>query len=120
VRRYDLPALRAAWWATRAARSARRHLARSEIGVAMRRLPRVPDLPDSAVRGVDAVLVRRGATCLVRSIVRQAWLAAHGRPVELVIGVTAPGAGFAAHAWLEGDPPPEGLSFKELTRRAPV
>jgi hypothetical protein len=72
------------------------------------------------VRGVDAALARRGEACLVRSIVRQAWLAAHGRRVPLVIGVTAPADGFAAHAWLEGDPPPEGPSFTELTRRAPV
>ena len=49
------------------------------------------------------MLRRRGESCLVRAIVRQAWEAAHGRRRDLIVGVTDP-AGFRAHAWLEGDP----------------
>jgi hypothetical protein len=65
---------------------------------------------------VDAVLRRRNDTCLVRSIVAQAWEAAHGRNRDLLVGVTAPSEGFEAHAWLEGDPSrPEG-EFRELLR----
>jgi hypothetical protein len=47
-----------------------------------------------------------GETCLVNSIVVQAWEAAHGRRRDLVIGITGLD-GFRAHAWLEGDPVPE-------------
>jgi Transglutaminase-like superfamily len=64
--------------------------------------PAPPPLPADAERGVSAVLRRRGESCLVRSIVLQAWEAAHGRRRDLIVGVTDP-AGFRAHAWLEGD-----------------
>ena len=33
---------------------------------------------------------------------RQSWLKAHGVTRDVVIGVTAPADGFAAHAWLTG------------------
>jgi Transglutaminase-like superfamily len=55
----------------------------------------------------------------VKSIVLQAWEAAHGRRRDLVVGVTD-SAGFRAHAWLEGDPvhadaglDPSGLGLRE-------
>lgn len=64
-----------------------------------------------------AVLRRRSDTCLVRATVRQAWHAAHGVHRDLVIGVTAPGRGFQAHAWLDGDPPCHSEGFHELLRR---
>jgi hypothetical protein len=54
------------------------------------------------VRGVRAALRRIGETCLVNSIVLQAWEAAHGKRRDLVIGTTGPN-GFHAHAWLDGD-----------------
>ena len=44
-------------------------------------------------------------SCLVNSIVLQAWEAAHGRRRDLVVGVTGPDR-FHAHAWLQGDPIP--------------
>jgi hypothetical protein len=67
---------------------------------------------------VAAVLRRRQATCLERSLVLQRWLAAHGDRRDLVIGVKAPGEEFGAHAWLEGEPPTDGISeFTELLRR---
>jgi hypothetical protein len=88
--------LRAAWWAQRCLRHARRGLAARTTDV--RLAP--PALPAAAARGVEAVLRRRRATCLEAAIVRQQWLRAHGVMRDVVIGVTAPKDGFTAHAWL--------------------
>jgi hypothetical protein len=66
-----------------------------------------------------AVLRRRGSPCLEASLVRQAWHAAQGSPRDLFIGVTAPGGGLEAHAWLEGDSSPETVQFRELLRQPP-
>ena len=63
-----------------------------------------------------AVLRLRRETCLTRSVVLQVWDAAQGLPRDLVIGVTAPGDGFRAHAWLDGEP---AYGFSELSRRPP-
>jgi hypothetical protein len=79
-----------------------------------------PPLPGQAVRGVRAALNRRGHRCVERALVLQAWYAAHGDPRDVVVGVTAPGADFSAHAWLDGDEPCAGERFAELTRRAAV
>lgn len=82
-----------------------------------------PDLPNRTRRGVTAVLRRTGTSCLERSMVLQAWDAAHGRHRDLVVGVTAPGrstiSNFRAHAWLEGDPASSSAGFRELFRRSP-
>jgi hypothetical protein len=51
--------------------------------------------------------------------VRQRWLAAHGEPRAIAIGVTAPSQGFAAHAWLVGEDDPRVPVFHELTRLEP-
>jgi hypothetical protein len=83
-------------------------------------LPAPPPLPAEAARGVRAVLRRRGDACLVRSIVMQRWLAAHGEPRDLIIGVKAPGEEFGAHAWLEGEEPHGDGPFHELVRRPAV
>ena len=64
-------------------------------------LPRSPARPASQVRTVRAVLRLTGATCLIRSAVLQRWYADHGRPVDIVVGVTPPSGGFRAHAWLD-------------------
>lgn len=105
--------LRAAWWAYRCLRRARRRLAagRTEL----RGAP--PSLPVAAVRGVEAALRRGRATCLEAALVRQQWLAAQGVTRDVVIGVTAPSDGFRAHAWLAapGDPTPVE-PWRELTR----
>jgi hypothetical protein len=54
------------------------------------------------------------------SMVKQRWLATHGRPMPVVIGVGRPDEAFGAHAWIEGyDHPSEAESFKELLRLAP-
>ena len=47
------------------------------------------------------------ATCLERSLLRQAWLRGRGTMRDVVIGVRSEGQ-FEAHAWLEGDPDGEG------------
>ena len=85
-------------------------------------MPAPPRLEPSAARGVGAVLRRTDARCLVSAAVWQEWHRAQGSPRDLVIGVTAPGSGFAAHAWL--DPPSRGAGgqaqggdFVELSRR---
>jgi hypothetical protein len=113
----DLATLRAAWWAEQALRSARRALARGEIRDIQ--LPVPPRLPLSAGRGVDAVIRRRRPTCIEVALIRQRWLAAHGRPRAIAVGVTAPSDGFAAHAWLVGDDEPAVSVFHELTRLEP-
>ena len=107
--------VRAAWWAARALVRARRQLKRGGIDAVT--LPRPPDLPRDAWRGVNAVVRRVDPTCLERAIVRQRWYAAHGDRRDLVIGVTPPATGFKAHAWLEGDDPGTIEGLRELTRR---
>jgi hypothetical protein len=104
----------AAWWALRALRVARRDLRRMPVG--RLRLPIPPPLPHRAARGVTGVLIIRGASCLERSLILQRWLAAHEQPCDVVIGVTAPTAGFEAHAWLEGEP---ARGYHEVARVAP-
>jgi hypothetical protein len=76
-----------------------------------------PSLPASAELGVSASLRLRREACLVRALVRQKWLAAHGSSRDLVIGIHEPRKGFKAHAWLEGDPPCHSEGFAELMRR---
>ena len=116
IRRLDPRNLRAAWWAWRAAGRTRRKLGSGGLDAALA-LPVPPPLPAEAQRGVDAALRRRGGTCLVRSIVLQTWLAAHGEARDLIVGVTEPGETFKAHAWLDGEPPHADGPFHELLRR---
>lgn len=115
LRSLDLPTLRAALWAERALRSTRRTLKRRGVeGIVV---PAPPALPAAAGRGVNALLRRRASsTCLERALVRQRWLAAHGRPRDVVIAVRAPDEAFQAHAWVDGDPDGASVSFSELLR----
>jgi hypothetical protein len=106
----------AAWWTVRATASARRQLAADPTS-AVRALPPVPSVAGRGARGVAAALRVSRSTCLVQATVRQAWYAAHGEFRDVVIGVTAPAAGFAAHAWLDGDAPCHSEGFEELLRR---
>ena len=115
MRRLSPQNLRSAWWTLRAVRRLRGQVGHE--GLDAIRLPRVPAVSAEAEGGMNAVLRRTGATCLVRSFVRQAWYAEHGSRRDLVIGVTAPADGFEAHAWLEGDPPLHHQEFAELHRR---
>lgn len=116
MRRPDLASLRAALWAARELARLRRDLRRRGIGGAA--VTRPPALPDASVRGVDAALRRLGASCLERSLVRQKWYFARGIGRDVILGVTAPRSGFAAHAWLDGETAEQG-SYHELRRLAP-
>ncbi|MGH3625902.1 MAG: lasso peptide biosynthesis B2 protein [Sciscionella sp.] len=113
----DLDSLRGAWWALRALRTTRRALSRGEI----RRIavPNPPPTPAGTIGAVDAVLQRMQSTCLERALVRQRWLAAHGEPRAVAIGVTPPSQGFLAHAWLVGEDDPLADRFHEFTRLDP-
>jgi hypothetical protein len=117
VRLKGLPSARTIWWTGRAARRVRRDLAAGGIDDLVVLPP--PALPRGCRRWVAAVLRARGDSCLVRSAVLQTWDAAHGHPRDLVIGVTAPGEGFAAHAWLEGEPASASAGYMEVSRRPP-
>jgi hypothetical protein len=112
--RADVSGLRAALWAVRAARRAPGSVRRAGAGAPS--IPPPPRVGASGERAVQAVLSWRIYTCLERAVVRQAWEAAHGVRRELIIGVTSPSRGFSAHAWLEGDPPPDHEGFVELAR----
>ncbi len=116
--RYEAASLRAAWWALRALRVARRA---AGSGAAIRggdHVPRPPVLPECAVGGVLAVLNRRPTTCLARALVLQRWYASHGRLHDVVIGVRGPTLELEAHAWLDGEES-AGEGYTELLRRPP-
>lgn len=114
-RKLDPSALAAAGWALVALASVRRQLGDRQLGRLS--VPKPPPLPPSARRGVVSALRRRGATCLMRSVVLQQWDASHGHRRDLVIGVTAPSEGFRAHAWLEGEVPCHDEGYRELLRQ---
>lgn len=108
--------LAGAWWAPRAWLRCRTQLRRG--GLPAIELPRPPGDRPGAEKGFQQVLDRLPATCLESSLLRQHWLAAHGRPRDLVIGVRGPTAKFGAHAWLNGDRQNFG-DFAELKRWPP-
>jgi hypothetical protein len=112
--RVDLPALRAALWAVRALRAARRDLKRH--GLDGTRVAPPPRLPASARRGVFAVLRRKPNSCLERALVLQRWETSHGAGADVVIGVPGPGDDFVAHAWLETMPDGSPDAFHEILR----
>lgn len=113
----DIATLRAAWWAQRALLDVRRQLRRRRLDDVTLSPP--PQLPPHAERGASALLRRRRHSCLEGALVQQRWLAAHGDPRDVVIGVGAPGPAFGAHAWLDGDPAGDHASFRELRRLHP-
>ena len=92
--------LRAAFWALRARRIARRVVWAGDLTQPVE-LPPSPAVPADAVSAVAIVLRYTRATCLVSSLVMQHWLRDHGEMVDVVIGVTSPRDGFRAHAWLD-------------------
>jgi hypothetical protein len=112
--KFDPRTIGAAVWTLYAARNVRKQLAQG--GIERLDVPRSPRLPAGAVRGVTGALYRRKESCLVRSAILQEWHAAHGTRRDLVIGVTAPGPDFAAHAWLEGEALAESDGFMEISR----
>jgi len=117
MRNLSVARVRAAWWTLRVCRAANGLTAKGDLAGLTLRQP--PELADRERSTVLAILARRQSSCLVRSLVLQAWDAAHGRPRDLIIGVTAPSEEFRAHAWLEGDRVDRSL-YSELTRRGPT
>jgi hypothetical protein len=114
LRRLHPSAIRGAWWALRSVRRARRELRARPIEAV--RLPTPRGVSARGDRGVYAVLHRLEPSCLERALVLQHWLSHRGEPRAVVIGVTAPGPDFRAHAWLDGESAPE---FQEIARVAP-
>ncbi len=114
----DIADARAAWWAWRALRTARARLRIGEVRDV--RVPAPPPVSASGGRAVRVVLNASGASCLERSLVLQRWLASHGIARDVIVG-TEGGArgGFAAHAWIDGEPQPPGRSYVELIRLSP-
>jgi hypothetical protein len=109
-----LGTLRAAWWTLRALRSVRGQLSAGRLHDVV--LPALPRLSDDALRGVEAVLRRRPNSCLESAMLLQHWHSTHGRPLDVLVGVTG-SEGFGAHAWLEDEPAPS--RFAELFRLSP-
>jgi hypothetical protein len=105
-------------WTLRARRRARQAVSGDGIRGPIE-LPDAANEPLHATSAVVATLARTRATCLVRSLVLQRWFADHGEPVDLIIGVTPPSAGFRAHAWLDR-PGEVGMDgYTELHRLSP-
>jgi hypothetical protein len=114
--RTGFPNLRAAWWAVCALRRLRREI--SELGLNVQ-VTRPPELAPEGLRGVEAALRRRHATCLERSLIMQRWLIAHGASHEVLIGVNGGAERIEAHAWLNRyDAEGQGEGFRVLARVA--
>jgi hypothetical protein len=121
--RFRPTVLFAAWWAWWALRSVRSQLKLAGVATSVAEPPR---LPNSAGIGVQAILNRTAPTCLERALVSQRWLAAHGEPRDVVIGVITTGTdqvaeahnGFAAHAWVDGREPSAVDTYVEVHRIA--
>ncbi len=101
----------AAQWALSEHRHLRRRLPKGWTEAPVAPPPR--RLPAGAARVVLAVLRVRGATCLERSLVLQAWLVACGEPRDVVIGVRC-AESLLAHAWVDGLE--DGDGYVELHR----
>jgi hypothetical protein len=114
--RAGFPTLRAAWWAVLALRRLRGEI--SERGLEAQ-ITAPPELASGGLRGVEAALRRRHATCLERSLIIQRWLIAHGASHEVLIGVNGGADQIEAHAWIDRyDPAAQGEGFRVLTRVA--
>jgi hypothetical protein len=103
----------AARWVLSATRQTRRQLRDGRVDAVI-----VADPPAFCLgsrRAAGAALRLSTRNCLVRSLVRQAWLAAAGNQRDVVIGVRR-SPEFAAHAWIDGDPISPEDAFEELLR----
>jgi transglutaminase superfamily protein len=103
--------VRIAVWATRELRRLRGALARDGVRVRVSRPPRRMSRNSGRVVLFAARLGR--ASCLERSLLRQAWLRGRGRDLDVVIGVRS-AEEFEAHAWIDGDP--DGVDYAEIHR----
>ena len=104
--------LRAGLWATRELRRLRSGaLARDGVRASVRKPPRRASRRSGKVVMLAARMAH--ASCLERSLIRQAWLRGRGTMRDVVIGVRSEDK-FEAHAWLDGDP--DGVDFVEIHR----
>lgn len=103
--------LRVGLWATRELRRLRSALARDGVRASVSRPPGRLSRNSGRVVMLAARLAR--ASCLERSLLRQAWLRGRGKERDVVIGVRSVGE-FEAHAWLDGDP--DGAGYAEIHR----
>jgi len=106
--------VRAGLWAARELRRLRGALARDGVRVTVGRPPRRVSRKSGNVVMLAARMTR--ASCLERSLLRQAWLRGRGTMRDVVIGVRSDDE-FGAHAWLDGDP--DGVDFVEIHRIGP-
>ncbi|WP_326554506.1 lasso peptide biosynthesis B2 protein [Micromonospora sp. NBC_01813] len=113
VRRHGPLGLAQIAWTLLACRRVRRQLARA--GLEAVRLPAPP--PGGTDALVRLTLRRVGGNCLESALVRQRWFASRRIDRTVVIGVSAPGTNFHAHAWLDGDPDPHRHELAEILRR---
>jgi hypothetical protein len=113
IQRLDHASLRTALWSLRTHRNCRYQLRRNGLNDIEVSAP--PSARPKDRRVSQAVLNACGASCLERSVVLQRFDAAAGQPRAVVIGVTGPGNGFRAHAWLDGDVQPD-TELREITR----
>jgi hypothetical protein len=111
-----IDALRAALWTIRALRATKRQL--TSVPVTQVRVPAPPEVGPSSLSVVRRTLNRWPSTCLEQAFVLQRWLAAGGDARDVVIGVTAPGEAFGAHAWVDGEADAYRDSVHELMRVA--
>lgn len=98
-------------WATREVRRLHGSLARDGVRASVGRPPRRMSRNSGQVVLLAARLAR--ASCLERSLVRQAWLRGRGTIRDVVIGVRSTGR-FEAHAWVDGDP--DSVDYTEIHR----
>lgn len=73
----------------------------------------------SGGRAVGRILRRRDDRCLSNALIAQAWRADHGDDVDVVLGVTSPGAAFTAHAWLADGGEHAAAGHEPIGRIAP-
>lgn len=116
-RRTHPATLRAAWWAWRSLRQARRDLAQDAFAA---RVPAPPPVPWGARTGVLGVLARTSPTCLERCVVHQRWLAAHDLPTTVLIGVRRESGAVKAHAWIDELAHPDEFDGYRVIHRLPA
>ncbi len=109
----------AAAWTVLAVVNCHRQLGAAKVSEVA--LPSATRFSAAGGQAVPAVLRRLRCRCLVTALVHQAWRADHGDPLDVVIGVTSPSAGFTAHAWLDddGNLARGGAGFEPLHRVGP-
>lgn len=117
TQRPTLTDLRAGLWTLRCLAQCRRQLGRRDVREVV--LPLSHSIDRSGARAVNRMLRGRQNRCLPDALIAQAWRADHGQEVDVIIGVTAPSAGFTAHAWLADAPEGASLGHDAIFRLPP-